>query len=299
MAAAGACATTSQEPDADAAVRRAGYELEVVDGWGRQRPTHWHAGRAWVLGEMGERYAVRVRNQTGRRIEAVVTVDGRNVLDGQPGDFRTQRGYLVEAYGTVTIDGFRQSLDAVATFRFGHVEDSYAARMGDARNVGVIGVAVFPERTYARPYPIAPRPPYRPHHDDELGGPYSRSERGPSSAEPAPPRDKAASPSEESRSGKGRGGDAYAEPRRRERRGLGTVYGESRDSRVEEVPFERASSSPLVVLHLRYDDREGLLAMGIPVDRPRPHRPYEARVRESASPFPYTPGHFAPPPPGR
>ena len=293
MAAAGACATTGQEPDADAAVRRAGYELEVVDGWGRQLPTHWHAGRAWVLGEMGERYAVRVRNQTGRRIEAVVTVDGRNVLDGQVGDFRTQRGYLVDAYGSVTIDGFRQSLDAVATFRFGHVEDSYAARMGDARNVGVIGVAVFPERGYVRPFPIAPRPPYRP-YDDDLGVPYGRGEKGPPAAEP---RDKTA-PREESGAGKSRGG-TYAERRPRERRGLGTIYGESRDSRVEEVPFERASSAPMVVLQLRYDDREGLLAMGIPVDRPRPLRPFEARARESASPFPLAPGHFAPPPPGQ
>ncbi len=34
----------------------------------------------------------------------------------------------------------------MATFRFGSVGDSYAAQQGDARNVGVIGVALFAER---------------------------------------------------------------------------------------------------------------------------------------------------------
>jgi hypothetical protein len=47
----------------------------------------------------------------------------------------------------VEIDGFRQSVDTVAAFRFGSVRGSYAAqKTGDARNVGVIGVAIFNER---------------------------------------------------------------------------------------------------------------------------------------------------------
>jgi hypothetical protein len=47
---------------------------------------------------------------------------------------------------TFEIDGFRQSDDQVAAFRFAKVRDSYAARRGDARNVGVIGIAFFAER---------------------------------------------------------------------------------------------------------------------------------------------------------
>jgi hypothetical protein len=49
-------------------------------------------------------------------------------------------------YGTLEIDGFRRSEASVAAFRFGRVKDSYAARMGASRNVGVIGVAFFGER---------------------------------------------------------------------------------------------------------------------------------------------------------
>ena len=45
------------------------------------------------------------------------------------------------------LDGFRQSTDTVAAFRFGSVRDSYAGKKtGDTRNVGVIGVALFSER---------------------------------------------------------------------------------------------------------------------------------------------------------
>ena len=69
-----------------------------------------------------------------------------------------KRGYVIAPYGEVTIDGFRTSLDQVATFRFSSVRDSYAGRKGQDRNVGVIGVAFFPEREH--PIAIAPRQYY-------------------------------------------------------------------------------------------------------------------------------------------
>ena len=45
----------------------------------------------------------------------------------------------------MVIDGWRTSEDSVAAFRFSSIEDSYAERMGDGRNVGVIGAAFFRE----------------------------------------------------------------------------------------------------------------------------------------------------------
>ena len=45
------------------------------------------------------------------------------------------------------VEGFRQSTDAVAAFRFGPVRESYAnEKYHNTRNVGVIGVAIFNER---------------------------------------------------------------------------------------------------------------------------------------------------------
>ncbi len=103
-------------------------------------------GKSFVIGEAGRRYIIVVHNNTDARLEIVLSVDGLDVLDGKAASFN-KRGYLVDPRAEVEIDGFRQSVDTVAAFRFGSVRGSYAAqKTGDARNVGVIGVAVFNER---------------------------------------------------------------------------------------------------------------------------------------------------------
>ncbi|MEK7705101.1 MAG: hypothetical protein AAB426_09095 [Myxococcota bacterium] len=104
-------------------------------------------GRTVAVGQQGQRYTIVVQNNTNERFEVVLSVDGLDVIDGGDAGYG-KRGYLVEAYGSVEVDGFRQSEDAVAAFRFGTVRDSYAARTGSARNVGVIGAAAFGERGY-------------------------------------------------------------------------------------------------------------------------------------------------------
>ena len=109
--------------------------------------------KSFVLGEAGRRYTIVVRNRTPNRVECVVSVDGLDVIDGRSGAFN-KRGYLVQPHGELEIDGFRQSADAVATFRFGSVRGSYAGqKTGDTRNVGVIGFAFFHERG-TNPFPF-------------------------------------------------------------------------------------------------------------------------------------------------
>ncbi|MBI4953577.1 MAG: hypothetical protein HY908_16250 [Myxococcales bacterium] len=100
----------------------------------------------FVTGRAGDRYTIFVRNHSPGRVEAVVSVDGLDVIDGKAASF-TKRGYLLDPNGSLEIEGFRQSENAVAAFRFGSVRDSYAAlKHGDTRNVGVIGAAFFHER---------------------------------------------------------------------------------------------------------------------------------------------------------
>jgi hypothetical protein len=130
---------------------RGAITIRVVDDRGAPLPTFASGGRSYVMGHDGARYAIRIENQTGARFEAVATVDGLDVIDGQPGSFE-KRGYLVAPWSTVEIDGFRRSEDQVAAFRFGKVRDSYAAKRGNDRNVGVIGIAVFQERGSAWPW---------------------------------------------------------------------------------------------------------------------------------------------------
>lgn len=119
--------------------------IRLVDESGAPLPTFSAGGRSYVMGNDGGRYSIRIENRTGARFEAVASVDGLDVIDGQPGSFE-KRGYLLQPWATLEIDGFRRSDDAVAAFRFGRVRDSYAAKKGNDRNVGVIGVAVFEER---------------------------------------------------------------------------------------------------------------------------------------------------------
>jgi hypothetical protein len=117
----------------------------LVDESGALLPGFSSGGRTLVVGEDGARYRLVIRNGTSARFEVVASVDGLDVIDGKPAD-PNRRGYILEAYGVLVIDGFRQSSDQVAAFRFGAVGESYAARTSGDRNVGVIGVAIFAEK---------------------------------------------------------------------------------------------------------------------------------------------------------
>jgi hypothetical protein len=263
------------------------YELQLlVDG----QPARSFAsrGETWVLGQLGQRYTLRIVNRSGQRVEAVVSVDGRDVIDGQPAA-PAKGGYLVPAWGSIDIDGWRISHEQAAAFRFSSVADSYAARTGAGRDVGVIGVAIFPEKQLPPPPAIraprrldAPPPPCCGEMEDSSRGASQGAGvagQGASQA-PAAPAPSPAVPSSQ-------------EARRDKRNGLGTEYGEAVNSRIQEVQFERASSRPSATLGCRYDDRAGLLAVGIDVDRIS-----ESELRSTAEPFPVVDRQFAPPPPG-
>ena len=119
--------------------------VAIHDGSGESLEAIKTADRTFVVGQAGERYTIVLTNHTGHRFEAVATVDGLDVINGKTGTLQN-RGDVLMPFATLEIDGFRQSQDAVAAFRFASVADSYAAQTGSARNVGVIGVAFFAER---------------------------------------------------------------------------------------------------------------------------------------------------------
>jgi len=126
---------------------QSGVVVSLRGEGGRPLPGYQAAGKTFAVGEAGERYTIWLDNRTPARFEVVVSVDGLDVIDGQAASFG-KRGYLINPYSSLEIDGFRQSEATVAAFRFGSVRGSYAARKGDDRNVGVIGVALFHERGF-------------------------------------------------------------------------------------------------------------------------------------------------------
>lgn len=277
---------------ADGGIQSGPYSVEIRDESGALLPTFNHRGRFYVLGSHGQRYRIHVRNASARRIEVVTSVDGRDVMDGRPAHL-SKRGYILGPYESMAIDGYRLNMQSVAAFRFGSVAQSYAAQMGNARDVGVIGVAIFTERQPPR----SPRPmPYSSLNDREdlgRGAPREEAVPAPPSAEKSAPNrseglasSNADASSESVAQGKGRAA---------ERPGLGTEFGEERHSQVYSTHFLRASSTPETVLSLRYNDKPGLLALGVDVDGR--HRPSDLWQRETAEPFRKNLS-FARPPPG-
>ncbi len=291
------------------------YEVEVVVN-GVPLREYTHDGRYFVEGSAGDRYALRVRNNTGSRVEVVASVDGLDVVDGKTGDYVHKRGYVIAPWQTYDIEGFRLDLGRVAAFRFSSVGDSYAAKKGDARNVGVIGVAFFAER---------PRPVYRPPQPIQAPREERWGANGPADGH-AEAKSSGGSAKAAADAGGGFGGEGYgrvggtaqaestaapaasaprlesarrqAADETRARPGLGTEFGESRNSGVSETTFTRASfATPTSTVAVWYNDRAGLLAMGVPVDSPCPS---EAWRRATANPFPASPhpNSFATPPAG-
>lgn len=167
-------------------------------------------------------------------------------------------------------------------------------------------MAVFPER-YVPPPPPVHYYPRRPYELPESSRSRDEDSRGGDSYDKAapPPAAPHTSAEHESAGGLGRSASAapldaevQAAPAKRSRPGLGTEYGEAVSSPIYEVEFVRANAGrPATFLGAHYNDRGGLLAMGIPVDGPQTCED-DAALRTSADPFPASDGRYAAPPPG-
>jgi hypothetical protein len=315
------------------------YEIDLIGDSGQALDTFQKDNRFYVLGMAGTRYSIRVTNPTDRRVEAVVSVDGLDVIDGLDADFTGKRGYIVPPHDVLVVDGFRTSQSQVAAFRFSSVANSYAERKGKGRNVGVVGVAIFeekgdpvivvPEVATARPSDPVDR--WLDHDHDYGGAGYggvktdsirgrdsaNRGRYAPSAGDDggdyaeAEASAKASAPAEDRVGG---GAPSRPAPRRQHfdldtdkrmtqdetccrptttRPGLGTQWGEQRYSSVTFTRFQRKNPTvPDALAELRYNDSDGLAALGILV-KPA-YDPNEVAKRETADPFPAT--RFATPP---
>ncbi len=130
---------------------RVSARFGLKDEYNRFLPGVESGGRWFVVGETGRRYTIALKNNSSERIEAVFSVDGLDVIDGGKASLR-KRGYIVLPHQELQVEGFRQSHDKVAAFRFSPVRESYAnEKYHNTRNVGVVGVALFDERESSNP----------------------------------------------------------------------------------------------------------------------------------------------------
>jgi len=235
--------------------------IEVYDRTANRTLTvHEFAGRRYVAGEPGHEYEIVLRNPSGARVLAVTSVDGVNVITGQTAATE-QSGYVLGPHDSLSVSGWRKSLDEVAAFYFTRHRNSYAARTGRPFDVGVIGVALFREKMVGPPA-------------DAGGGRCCEWFGG---REDDAMRDRAA------------GAPEAAAPdlqSRRQEEKLGTGHGRREHSAARHTGFERASDTPDEVLSIYYDSRENLVAQGV---IPRDRQYAQRRPR----PFP---GSFVPDP---
>jgi len=247
-------------------------DLQVISRTtGQPLAIYPHAGKLHVIGQPGEGYSVRVSNRTGRRILAVVSVDGVNVVNGETAA-PDQTGYVLDPWQSYEIEGWRKSAREVAAFYFTSLPDSYAARTGRPGNVGVIGLAVFQEAL--PPRAAAPiQPPF-------AKGGSARDRAAAEAQAPAADADRSDDLRQESNR-------AAAPPASRMQEKLGTGHGEQRYSAVSFTDFRRAAAFPAEVLSLYYDRYENLAARGI---LPGP------RYSSAPQPFPAA-AQFVPDPP--
>jgi hypothetical protein len=245
-------------------------DLAVVDrDTGTTLRTYMSDGRLYVAGKPGHRYAVRMVNRTGGRLLAVLSVDGVNAVSGETAN-ASQSGYVLGPWEST-------ELNEIAQFNFTALPDSYAARTGRPMNVGVIGVAVFTERSQRwiaeerdnRPPPAAPAT--RPWAKDDESAEAAAANEAPAAG----------------MASKSRAADAMAQSQPQRER-LGTGHGEREWSQVGTTRFERASSRPAETVAIWYDSYRNLAARGI-----LPRRPLASREPE---PFP---NGFVADPPGR
>ena len=121
-------------------------DVSVIDrDTGSVLPTHRHDGKLYIDGVPGHRYSVRLYNRTSSRVLTVLSVDGVNAISGQTAN-PNQSGYVLDAWQSTEIEGWRKNMSEIAQFNFTALDNSYAARTGRPNNVGVIGVAVFREK---------------------------------------------------------------------------------------------------------------------------------------------------------
>ena len=221
-------------------------DIQVIDRRTEQPlPVYYAHGTYWVAGEAGARYGIAIRNRLGERLMAVTSVDGINVISGEPAA-PDQVGYVLPAYVRFDVTGWRKSDTDVAAFEFTTPDDSYAGRTGRPANIGVLGVALFRERAV----PAPPPPPI----------PLAEAAAGRAEREPA-------APSSFARQSLA----ATAAPERAvsDLPALGTAHGARETSVVSHTPFVRLNERPDEVIRIRYDSYEHLLAMGIVRPMPR------------------------------
>ena len=246
---------------------------------GRVLPVYFHQGEYWVAGRPGANYSIDITNRTGRRIMAVVSVDGVNAITGKTASATPDDGYVFNPWQNWGITGWRKSDSHVAAFYFSESDASYASRTGRPRDVGVIGVALFRERPVE---PVRPAPPVQrraPTYEERESSTYNGSPSAdakassvPMAPAPAPlPAPSAQAPAAADEVAKPRAAEKSVDYAAKRAPSLGTGHGSLETSYTSNTEFDAATQRPEQIVRFRYDSYANLVAKGV-IPAPRGER---------------------------
>lgn len=295
------------------------YDVNILVNGSRCKQYH-HNGKIFIESKKGSEYTIEIRNNTWRRILAVCSVDGLDILSGKPA-MEDSAGYVVTGYNTSKFDGFRVSNEKVAKFVFDYKNKSYASSKqdGSERNVGVIGVRIFEEKI--KPPTIIEEHHYYDHYPYDIN-PWWNNPRG-TTADPYPINNptiwcddllkdndimlgSCTSNNTETYScsdvptqnpnimkefssivnKKLSGCKNTCDETRTLEFDMGTKFGEAKESRVIEVEFEKGILA--LSMNIYYASRQSLIEMGVPL----------GNEKQVSFPEPFRESKYATPPKG-
>jgi hypothetical protein len=253
----GAADMAATEVYPDTAAAESGFSVEVlVDG--RQLSEYAARGRRYIEALENAEYEVRIHNPTGARVAVALSVDGLNSIDARHTSAWDAHKWVIGPYGTISVRGWQMSGESARRFYFTTERDSYAAKLGQAQNLGLITAVFFRER---RPVTImqgTTRPPYK---EDR-----ARDER--TAPQPKTMGEPSASSQGGSDAARQRSVPSYPPP---DDESAATGIGRSVRNDVQWIKMD-LDSRPAGEITIRYEYRASLVRLGIiPRDYPRPN----------------------------
>jgi hypothetical protein len=241
------------------AVAENGFEVEVlVDG----RPLAEYAarGRRYIEALENAEYEVRIHNPTGTRVAVALSVDGLNTIDARHTSAWDAHKWVIQPYGTISVRGWQMSSENARHFYFTTERDSYAAKLGQTANLGVISAVFYRE---SRPFTILPVTPGEPRPT------YKEEDRTRDDRSVPPPKSSGESSTANGmgRESAKRSAQSYPAP---DDESAATGIGRSVRNDVQWIKMD-LDSRPAGEIMIRYEYRAALVRLGIiPRDYPRP-----------------------------
>lgn len=237
------------------------FNVDVLIG-SRPQEEYYSRGRSYIEAIEGAEYEVRITNPLPYRVAVALSVDGLNSIDARRTSAWNASKWVIGPYQTIHVSGWQMSSDRARHFYFTRESTSYAARLGQTSNLGLISAVFFRER---RPVPVSitPMPQPKPYEDrrdqDKSRAPSNSTEH--SSAGSARKESTRPYPDEES---------------------AATGIGRSVQNDVRWIEMD-LESRPAAEVTIRYEYYSALVQLGI---LPRPYtRSDSLRRRESATGF--------------